>query len=87
MKEIVKIIDLTDEQVASLTVLNTETTIKQIIDYLVDKLTFERQNIMEGWKLAKKYAAEKYPDFDNDKDNVVIDWSTNKLKIEKYIVR
>lgn len=66
---------------SNLAKLNQEDTIKDIIDYLIDKLMFTRRDVTETWEIAKEYAKQQYPEYDEEKNSLLTDWSKQVIKV------
>lgn len=82
MEKCIKVQQLSETMLINLEALNKVTTIKVIIDYLVDKLTAGRKEEAEAWKKAAEYAKIIYPELDGTKHNIRINWA--ELTIEIY---
>lgn len=81
MRKILKKIDMTKELAENLEVINTDSVIKGMIDYLIEKTVKSRCDIVQAWTIAKEYTQEQYPEFDENLHNIHIDWATFTIKI------
>lgn len=81
MKKVLKQITMTKELAENLEVINTDSVIKSIIDYLIEKTVKSRYDIIQAWDIAKEYTQKQYPEFDENLQNIHIDWSTFTIKI------
>ncbi len=81
MKKVLKVVEMPKELEEHLLILNQELIVKQIIDYLIDKLTASRKEVAQSWELAKDYVKKDWPEYNDMDTTLIIDWSNATIKV------